>query len=118
MKDETIFHLLMKDETIFHLLMKDETIFHLLMKDESSMTRGKVRTSGSWTGSFSILQADLPLEQAIQFVHDPFCSHNLTLHRQFCHQETREQMSTMVLSRFSRRDFLFLGFGLDQATMP
>jgi hypothetical protein len=56
MKDETIFHLLMKDETIFHLLMKDETIFHLLMKDESSMTRGMVRTSGSWTGSFSILQ--------------------------------------------------------------
>jgi hypothetical protein len=49
----------MRDETIFHLLMKDETIFHLLMKDESSMTRGMVRTSGSWTGRFGILQEDL-----------------------------------------------------------
>jgi hypothetical protein len=40
------------------------------MKDESSMTRVRVQTSGSWTGSsFSILRADLP--QAVQFVHNP-----------------------------------------------
>jgi hypothetical protein len=49
----------MKDETMFHRLMKDETTFHLLMKDDSSMTPATVQTSGSWTGSFGILQADL-----------------------------------------------------------
>jgi hypothetical protein len=97
----------------------NETIFHPRLKDEGALSSlderwSKLLDQGWLLDHGQAVWVSWTEIQAVKFVvhNHSSCSHDLALHGQFCHKENSEQTSTMVLLRFSRPDFPFLGLDL------